>query len=56
MKLWHLLLLAAMPMQAAIGCPIKSNVHPFPASGPWIDTTELPAPVVEKVPWTRPIS
>jgi len=52
-KLWYLLLLAAMPMQAAIGCPIKSNVHPFPASGPWIDTTELPAPVVEKVSVTR---
>ncbi|MBO9718356.1 MAG: hypothetical protein J7507_16560 [Pseudoxanthomonas sp.] len=57
MKLWYLMLLCAMPVQAAAaGCMFTSNVKPFEAdTSALVDNTEIPAPEIEGSSVTRGI-
>jgi len=54
--LWYLMLLCAMPVQAAAACMFTSNVTPFQAdTSALVDNTGIPAPEVEAANLTRGI-
>ena len=56
MKLAYLMLLCAMPAQAAAACMFTSNVTPFAAdTSSLVDNAGIPAPEVEASSLTRGI-
>ncbi|WP_372013510.1 hypothetical protein [Pseudoxanthomonas sp. 10H] len=57
MKLWYLMLLCAMPAQAAAAaCMFTSNVKPFQAdTSTLVDNVQIPAPEIEASSLTRGI-
>lgn len=56
MKLWYLMLLCAMPAQAAAACMFTSNMKPFqPDTSALVDNVQIPAPEIEASSLTRGI-
>lgn len=48
MKLWYLMLLCAMPAQAAAACMFTSNLTPYQAdTSALVDNAQIPAPEIE---------
>jgi hypothetical protein len=55
-KLWYLMLLCAMPAQAAAACMFTSNVTPYqPGTPALVDNARIPAPEIEDTSVTRGI-
>lgn len=54
MKLWSLMLLCALPAQAAATCAFDTNLTAFPVgNASLVDNAALPAPELEDVSFTR---